>query len=453
MQKRIAIYCRVSTDQRDQVNSLHSQQVYFENYIKNKSNWVLTQTYVDQGISGTSIKNRKAFTQMLIDAQLGEFDYLITKEISRFARNTLDSIFYTRRLKEYGVGVIFANDNINTLEPDAELRLAIMSSIAQEESRRTSQRVKWGQKRRMEQGVVFGCSMLGYDVKDGSVNINEKGAEIVKIIFEKYVNERKGVYIIAKELYNLGIPTYKGNREWSPSVLLKILKNEKYMGDLCQKKTYTEDYLNHARKENKGEEEKIYIKNHHKAIISRELFIKAQKEIKSRKYTSSNPTSLRYALSGKIKCGSCTKGYISRTVKQKNGSKTKIWRCSERIKNGTEANMENKKTGCNNKGISDNKLKKILMFIFSNYIFPQFNSCNKEIMESIRFVKKSEKDKSFDVIQNIEEIENFFENFLMGILWNEKFYGKFIEKIIIFPKNINLYIFKNIMLIKGNMCI
>ena len=152
--QRVAAYCRVSTDKDDQVNSLESQKKYFREYIERNPFWELSEVYVDEGISGTNTKKRHAFNKLMADAQNKKFDLVVTKEISRFARNTLDSVYYTRELKKHGVGVVFLNDNINTLEPDAELRLTIMSGIAQEESRKTSDRVKWGQKRRMEQGVV-----------------------------------------------------------------------------------------------------------------------------------------------------------------------------------------------------------------------------------------------------------------------------------------------------------
>ena len=163
MKRKVAAYCRVSTDNEDQANSFESQQRYFKQYIERNPDWELYEVFADEGISGTNTKKRKEFNRMIACAKNGDFDLIITKEISRFARNTLDSIYYTRDLKKHGVGVIFMNDNINTLDGDAELRLAIMSSIAQEESRKTSERVKWGQKRQMEQGVVFGRSMLGYD--------------------------------------------------------------------------------------------------------------------------------------------------------------------------------------------------------------------------------------------------------------------------------------------------
>ena len=160
VRKRVAAYCRVSTDHEDQANSFESQQRYFRQYIERNPDWELYEIFADEGISGTNTKKRSEFKRMIACAKEGDFDLIITKEISRFARNTLDSIYYTRDLKKHGVGVIFMNDNINTLDGDAELRLAIMSSIAQEESRKTSERVKWGQKRQMEQGVVFGVKVF-----------------------------------------------------------------------------------------------------------------------------------------------------------------------------------------------------------------------------------------------------------------------------------------------------
>ena len=276
VRKRVAAYCRVSTDHEDQANSFENQQRYFRQYIQRHPDWELYDIFADEGLSGTTTKKRKAFNRMIACARNGEIDLILTKEISRFARNTLDSISYTRELKRIGVGVIFMNDNINTLDGDAELRLAIMSSIAQEESRKTSERVKWGQKRQMEQGVVFGRSMLGYDVKDGKMTINEEGAEVVRLIFHKFVKEGKGTHVICRELQEAGIGPMRA-KEWRNTVILRLLRNEKYCGDLVQKKTYTPDYLSHNKKYNKGQEEFVIIKDHHAPIISREVFDEANR--------------------------------------------------------------------------------------------------------------------------------------------------------------------------------
>jgi len=319
----------VSTDRDDQANSFESQQRYFKEYIERQPDWELYQVYADEGITGTSTKKRAAFNRMIADAHRGKFQLILTKEVSRFSRNILDTISYTRELKALGVGVVFLNDGISTLEPDAELRLSIMGSIAQEESRKTSSRVKWGQTRRMEQGVVFGRSLLGYDVKDGRMTVNPKGAEIVRLIFHKYGVEKKGTSVIARELREAGYKSLTGNAKWSNTYLVKLLKNEKYVGDLVQKKTITPDYLSHAKKYNHGEEELIVIRDHHEPIISRELWDVVQAEMKrrDRKGDYSGGHSNRYVFSGKIKCGECGASFVSRKKNRKDGTSYQRWGC------------------------------------------------------------------------------------------------------------------------------
>ena len=351
--KRVAAYCRVSTDNEDQANSFESQQRYFRQYIERNPDWELYAIFADEGISGTNTKKRKEFNRMIECAKNGDFDLIITKEISRFARNTLDSIFYTRDLKKHGVGVIFLNDNINTLDGDAELRLAIMSSIAQEESRKTSERVKWGQKRQMEQGVVFGRSMLGYDVKDGKMTINEDGAKIVRLIFHKFVDEGKGTHVIARELREEGIEPMRV-KEWQNTVILRVIRNEKYCGDLVQKKTYTPDFLSHEKKYNRGQEEFVIIKDHHEPIISRELFDKANRilDAKSLSQEGKAKHSNRYPFSGKIKCGRCGASYVARYKTRKDGSRYKAWRCYEAANHGRpHIDKAGNQVGCSGESI------------------------------------------------------------------------------------------------------
>lgn len=351
--KRVAAYCRVSTDNEDQANSFESQQRYFRQYIERNPDWELYAIFADEGISGTNTKKRKEFNRMIECAKNGDFDLIITKEISRFARNTLDSIFYTRDLKKHGVGVIFLNDNINTLDGDAELRLAIMSSIAQEESRKTSERVKWGQKRQMEQGVVFGRSMLGYDVKDGKMTINEEGAKIVRLIFHKFVDEGKGTHVIARELREEGIEPMRV-KEWQNTVILRVIRNEKYCGDLVQKKTFTPDFLSHEKKYNRGQEEFVIIKDHHEPIISRELFDKANRilDAKSLSQEGKAKHSGRYPFSGKIKCGRCGASYVARYKTRKDGSRYKAWRCYEAANHGRpHIDKAGNQVGCSGESI------------------------------------------------------------------------------------------------------
>lgn len=326
---KVASYCRVSTDRDDQANSFESQRRYFKEYIDRQPDWELYQVYADEGITGTSTKKRAAFNRMIADAHMGKFQLILTKEVSRFSRNILDTISYTRELKALGVGVVFMNDGINSLEPDAELRLSIMGSMAQEESRKTSSRVKWGQTRRMEQGVVFGRSLLGYDVKDGQMTIDPEGAEIVRQIFYKYGVEKKGTSVIARELREAGYRTLSGNSKWSNTYIIKVLKNEKYVGDLVQKKTITPDYLSHTKRYNHGEEELVVIRGHHEPIIDRELWDIVQAEMKKRdrKGDCGGGHSTRYVFSGKIKCGECGASFVSRKKKRRDGTGYRRWGC------------------------------------------------------------------------------------------------------------------------------
>lgn len=365
MRKRVAAYCRVSTDHEDQANSFESQQRYFRQYIERNPDWELYEIFADEGISGTNTKKRSEFKRMIACAKEGDFDLIITKEISRFARNTLDSIYYTRDLKKHGVGVIFMNDNINTLDGDAELRLAIMSSIAQEESRKTSERVKWGQKRQMEQGVVFGRSMLGYDVKDGKMTINEEGAKIVRLIFHKFANENKGTHVIARELREAGITPMRV-KEWSNTVILRVIRNEKYCGDLVQKKTFTPDFLSHEKKYNRGEEEFVIIKDHHEPIVSRELFEKANRILDEKSLTQEGKAkhSNRYPFSGKIKCGCCGSSYVARYKNRKNGTRYKAWRCYKSATQGSpHTDKAGNPLGCSNPSIRNEDAVHIMYLV------------------------------------------------------------------------------------------
>jgi len=269
---QVAAYCRVSTDKEDQANSFEAQQRYFREYIQRQPDWELQGIYADEGFSGTSTNKRVEFNKMLHAAELGQIDLIVTKEVSRFTRNTVDALQITRELRRRGVGVLFLNDSLDTRTNDGELRLTIMSSFAQDESRRTSERSKWGQMRSMEKGVVFGGSLLGYDVIGGKMTVNPEGAEVVRLIFHKYLQERKGCSTIARELREAGILSSKGNCLWSSATVTKILKNEKYCGDLIQKKTYTPDFLTHEKKYNHGKEPLVELKDHHEPIIDRETW-------------------------------------------------------------------------------------------------------------------------------------------------------------------------------------
>lgn len=309
---RVAAYCRVSTDSTDQANSFASQQRFFREYIEGRPDWTLAEIYADEGITGTSTRRRTQFNRMMEDAQRGRFSLILTKEISRFSRNILDTIRCTRQLREMGVGVLFLTENLSSLDPEAELLLTFMGILAQEESRRTSVRVKWGQTRRMEQGVVFGHSLLGYRVAGGRLTVVPEQADTVRLIFRKYALEGKGTAAIARELRDAGYRTAAGSSDWHPSHIVRILKNEKYAGDLIQKKSITPDYLTHEKKPNRGQEELVILRDHHEPIIPRRLWEAAQVELKRRSRGSGTGHGTRYLFSGKICCGLCGAHFVSR---------------------------------------------------------------------------------------------------------------------------------------------
>lgn len=407
---KVAAYCRVSTDKDDQANSFESQQKYFKEYIDRNPDWELTEIYADRGLTGTSTKKRVAFQKMINDAEMSKFSLILTKEVSRFARNTVDTILYSRRLKDKNIGVIFMLDNINTLDSEGELRLTIMASLAQEESRKTSERVKWGQKRQMEKGVVFGRSMLGYDVINGKIYINEQGAEIVKLIFHKFVEEQKGTYTIARELREAGYKTVTGNAIWTNTVILKTIRNEKYCGDLVQKKTYTPDYLTHEKKYNKGQEEFVVIKDHHEPIINRELWQRAQDELERRSPSQEikNKHSNRYTLSGKIFCGCCGNHFVSRTKKRKDESQYKAWRCYEAAQHGlSKIDSAGNKIGC----VVNSQIRDELFLLAVNECIKQLQFNKDKIIDNLCSIVETVLSTGDEITIDTKEIEKRIESY------------------------------------------
>lgn len=339
---KVAAYCRVSTDKEDQWNSLESQKAYFEQYIQRHPDWELYKIYADEGISGTGTKKRAAFNRMMNDAYDGKFSLILTKEVSRFSRNILDTIAYTRELRSMGVHVYFMSDGFGTLDADYELRLTYMSSSAQEESRKTSMRVTWGQQRQMEKGVVFGRSMLGYDVEGGKMTVNPDGAELVRLIFHKYAIEQVSTGKLANWLREQGYKTLTGSTKWTPQQIIKILRNEKYVGDLIQRKSYTPDYLTHEKKTNQGQVEKIILRNHHEPIIDRELWEQAQSRLdQNNKHGDGREVhSNTHLFSGKIRCGCCGSGFVSR-VKTTAQGQYRRWSCAKAVTEGSKEYIDN----------------------------------------------------------------------------------------------------------------
>lgn len=414
---RTGAYARVSTDKDDQANSFESQVQYFTDYIQRQNDWELVKVYSDEGITGTNTIKRDGFNDMIEDALSGKLDLVITKEVSRFARNIADAIHYTRLLKEHNVDIVFALDGIDTRDSNYEFKLAMISAIAQEESRKTSERVKWGQARRMEQGVVFGRNLLGYKVLEGKLYLVEDEAEIVKLIFHKYLNEGKGTHIIARELKEEGIKPYdpdgraKYKNDWSNTQILRVLRNEKYVGDLCQKKTYTKNFLDHKKRYNRGAEEKIYIRDHHPeiAIISRDMWNATQAELQRRTTTAEQKSkhSNRYWASGKIYCGVCGERFVNKIKKTSVGT-SRAWNCMNHIKPHAFREVE-----CSmSEWASDRSMKNIVLYIL-NMLVENRDELKAEIVKEISELNIEEKTKSANDIQDkIDRLEHKKDNLL-----------------------------------------
>lgn len=273
---RVTYYARVSTEKDEQLHSLSAQVKYYSDMIGQNPRWTFVDGYIDEGQSATSVKKRESFLTMIEDAKLGKFDFIITKEISRFSRNTVDSIQYTQQLLSFGVGVLFQSDNINTLLPDSELRLTIMSSIAQDEVRKISERVRFGFKRAIEKGAVLGNNKIwGYKKDNGKLVIVEEEAEVIRAIFDMYVNKRLGMRVISRILGEQGVKTSK-NHDLSTTTVRNIIANPKYKGYYCGNKTQKYDYRRNARKYLVPEEWVMYEdKENVPPIVSEELWDRA----------------------------------------------------------------------------------------------------------------------------------------------------------------------------------
>lgn len=338
---RVTYYARVSTGKDEQLHSLSGQVGYYETMIRSNENWTFVKGYVDEGISGTSTARRTSFNRMIEDGKRGEFDFIITKEISRFARDTLDSIQYTRELLSAGVGVLFQNDNINTLLPDAELRLTIMASIAQDEVRKLSERVRFGFKRSIENGVVLGNNNIwGYKKDNGKLAVVEEEAEIVRKIFDLYANGLFGCRRICTWLFNNGYKTREG-KEFSYGTVRNIITNPKYKGYYCGNKTHKVDYRSSTKIQVEPDQWKCYKDEMNvPAIVSEELWEKANALMKSRGGDNlSKGHNNQYLYSGKIVCMEHNVKYHRSLYKKKNSDgsiklEKELWRCSEYEKKG-----------------------------------------------------------------------------------------------------------------------
>lgn len=341
---KVAAYCRVSTDRDEQATSYEAQVEHYTDYINKNSDWELAGVYADDGISGTNTKKREEFNRMIEDCMTGKIDMVITKSISRFARNTLDCLKYIRQLKDKGISVYFEKENINTLDAKGEVLLTIMASLAQQESQSLSQNVRLGIQFRYQQGKVQVCAnrFLGYDKdEDGNLVINQEEAKIVKRIYREYL-EGASLLDICNSLMADGILTGAHKKKWIPSTVKKILTNEKYIGDALLQKTVTVDFLTKKRVANTGIVPQYYVEGCQEAIISKETFMMVQEEMAHRANMYSGKSrkrrvySSKYALSSIVICPNC--GDIYRRISWDNrGKHSIVWRCVNRVEHGPKA--------------------------------------------------------------------------------------------------------------------
>ena len=330
--RRVAAYARVSTDSEEQLTSYEAQVSYYTDYINKRSDWAFVSVYADEGVSGCNTAKREGFNRMIKDALDGKIDLIVTKSVSRFARNTVDSLTTVRKLKEKGIEVYFEKENIYTLDSKGELLITIMSSLAQEESRSISENVTWGQRKRFADGKVSlpYKHFLGYKRgEDGLPEIVPEEAEIVKLIYRSFINGMTP-YRIGKMLTEKGIPTPAGKTKWQSSTIESILTNEKYKGSALLQKQFTVDFLTKKRKINEGEIPQYYIEQSHDAIISPDEFELVQAEILRRKSLGKQYNS-KSIFAARIVCGDCGNFYGSKVWHSTSKYRRVIWRCNHKF--------------------------------------------------------------------------------------------------------------------------
>lgn len=424
--KRVAAYCRVSTDQEEQLNSFEAQRSYYLNLINSNPDYEMGGVFADEGISGTNTKKREQFNALIDACKEGKIDLILTKSISRFARNTLDCLKYVRLLKDLGIGIVFEKEGINTLDSNGEVLLTILSSLAQEESNGLSLSTTWGVRRRFEQGkiTINQTKFLGYE-KDGEGNliINEKQAKIVKRIYKDFL-DGKGTAHITRALAEEKVKNWNGTTKWYESTIKSILQNEKYKGEALLQKSYTVDFLTKKRVKNTGDVPQYYVQESHSAIIEPETWEAVQLEMQRRKTFCEEHgiknLDTRMPFLGKIICGECGVAYSRKTWMKPDGkSKRKVWMCSNRYKvKGVK--------GCESNHVDEEVLKKAFIEIFNTLVE------NKE-----HFLGEWEK-----TIESADALKKYRLRMLIGILEQEEKHDQFNESLC-------LRVLEHIMVVSG----
>ena len=387
--QRVAAYCRVSTDSEEQINSYTAQKAYYTQKIEESPDWELAGIFADEGITGTSMKKRKEFNRMITACKRGGIDLILTKSLSRFARNTVDCLETVRMLKARGIGVIFEKENINTLTESSEFLITLFSGFAQAESESLSSNIQLGIRMAMKEGKVnfHYRSMLGYQRgADGKPEIVPEEAEVVRRIYRRYL-EGCSEGQIQRELTQDGIATAKGVKAWSHQIVHNILTNEKYVGDALLQKTFTTDCISKKVKKNTGELPQYYIKDNHPAIIPRDIYQRVQEEMARRTSkrkilqksgkTEQGKYSAKYALSERLVCGECGSPY-KRCTWARNGVKRIVWRCVSRLEFG-------KKYCHESPSVEEYKLHAAILTTL-NRVVEASNGLQEELAETLRMV-------------------------------------------------------------------
>lgn len=374
--RRVAGYARVSTDHEDQQTSYEAQVDYYTTYIQGRDDWEFAGLYSDEGISATNTKHRNGFNQMIADALAGKIDLIITKSVSRFARNTVDSLSTIRKLKEHNIECYFEKENIWTFDSKGELLLTIMSSLAQEESRSISENVTWGQRKRMADGKVsFAYSRflgLDKDKETGKIVVVPEQAETVRLIFRLFL-EGMTPHSIAAELTERGIKTPSGKDVWNQQTVRRMLSNEKYKGDALLQKEFTVDFLQKKMKKNEGEVPQYYVEGNHEAIISPAVFDMVQAELARRKHGGSRYSGVSI-FSNKIRCGDCGGWYGSKVWHSTDQYRKVIYRCNRKYKDEK----------CQTPHVTEEEIKALFIKAYNELM-----SEKKEIIANAEIIRKT----------------------------------------------------------------
>ena len=396
--RKVAAYARVSTDDEEQATSYETQVKHYTEFIQKKPEWEYVKVYADDGVSGTSTKRRDGFNEMIKDALDGKIDLIITKSISRFARNTLDTISFTRKLKAKGIEVYFEKENLWSLDEKTEFLLTIMASMAQEESRSISQNVTMGKRWGMKEGRVSWAysNMLGYKKENGKIMVVENEAILVRKIYQLFLREGKTCSGIAEYLKENGIPTPSGNSyNWTKNTINSILRNEKYKGDALLQKTYTADYLEHKVERNRGHLPQYYVENSHPAIIDKEEWEIVQAELMRREQIGA-AYSGNSIFSSKLICGDCGGFYGKKKWHSTSKYSRFVYRCNGKY------NKEHDK--CQTPALTEDKIKEKFVIAY-NQVMREKQRIIEDVNEIIKLLSdSSELDAKVIELQNKMEV-------------------------------------------------